>query len=310
MSVNNKPRKGGLGSNPLTSGIFNKTESMSAAQSASIDSIKISAHQPRQYFSETAMAELISSVKAHGILQPLLVRPVGKNNEYELVAGERRYRAAKALGLAHVPVTVRQMSDSEAKQFALLENLQRQDLNPVEETEGVLDLLSVVLEQDRSSVVLLLSQSARSNADSSDTSTPEWQKVMEIFDTLALTPESFRVNRLPLLNLPSDILDAVKRGEIEYTKARAINMLPESEQRQELLKTAIGSGWSLQQIRSYVRDTKAANNTKNLSPSTETPDSQLSSVINRIRAQKAWENPTKWKKIQTLLKKIDDIIQF
>jgi ParB family transcriptional regulator, chromosome partitioning protein len=307
MSANNKPRKGGLGSNPLSSGIFSKTESMSAAQSAPIDSIKISVHQPRQYFSETAMAELINSVKAHGILQPLLVRPLG-NNEYELVAGERRYRAAKALDLANVPVTVRQMTDSEAKQFALLENLQRQDLNPVEETEGVLDLLSVVLEQDRSSVVLLLSQSARSNADSSDTAAPEWKKVIEIFDTLALTPESFRVNRLPLLNLPSDILDAVKRGEIEYTKARAINMLPESEQRQELLKTAIGSGWSLQQIRSYVKDTKAANNTKNPSPKLETPDSQISSVMSRIRAQKSWENPAKWKKIQALLKKLDDII--
>ncbi len=307
MSANSKPRKGGLGSNPLTSGIFSKTELMSVVQSASIDSIKISVHQPRQYFSETAMAELINSVTAHGILQPLLVRPVG-NNEYELVAGERRYRAAKALGLANVPVTVRQMSDTEAKQFALLENLQRQDLNPVEETEGVLDLLSVVLEQDRSSVVLLLSQSARSNADSSYTSTPEWRKVMEIFDTLALTPESFRVNRLPLLNLPSDILDAVKRGEIEYTKARAINMLSEAEQRQELLKTAIGSGWSLQQIRSYVKDTKSANNTKIPPLKVETPDSQLSSVINRIRSQKVWENPSKWKKVQALLKKLDDII--
>ncbi len=307
MSANNKPRKGGLGSNPLSSGIFSKTESMSAAQSAPLESIKISVYQPRQYFSETAMAELINSVKAHGILQPLLVRPVG-NNEYELVAGERRYRAAKALGLANVPVTVRQMTDSEAKQFALLENLQRQDLNPVEETEGVLDLLSVVLEQDRSSVVLLLSQSARSNIDSSDTFTSEWQKVVEIFDTLALTPESFRVNRLPLLNLPNDILDAVKRGEIEYTKARAINMLPESEQREKLLKTAIGGGWSLQQIRSYVRDAKATNNTKNSPPKSEAPDLQISSVMNRIRTQKSWENPAKWKKIQALLKKLEDTI--
>lgn len=306
MSVNNKPRKGGLGSNPLSSGIFSKTESMSAAQSASIDSIKISVHQPRQYFSETAMAELINSVKAHGILQPLLVRPLG-NSEYELVAGERRYRAAKALGLANVPVTVRQMSDMEAKQFALLENLQRQDLNPVEETEGVLDLLSVVLEIDRPSVVSLLSQSARSNTDAAEISSPAWQKAIGIFDTLGLTPESFRVNRLPLLNLPKDILNAVKQGEIEYTKARAINMLPDEELRQELLKTAIGGGWSLQQIRSYVKDTKAT--TKTETPiSKETPESQLSSIMSKIRSQKAWEDAAKWKKIQALMKKLDDII--
>jgi ParB family transcriptional regulator, chromosome partitioning protein len=307
MSANNKARKGGLGSNPLTSGIFSKTESMSAAQSASIDSIKISVHQPRQYFSETAMAELINSVKAHGILQPLLVRPLG-NSEYELVAGERRYRAAKALGLANVPVTVRQMSDMEAKQFALLENLQRQDLNPVEETEGVLDLLSVVLEIDRSSVVSLLSQSARSNTDAAEISSPAWQKAIGIFDTLGLTPESFRVNRLPLLNLPKDILNAVKQGEIEYTKARAINMLPDEELRQELLKTAIGGGWSLQQIRSYVKDTKATTKTETPISKSETPESQLSSIMSKIRSQKAWEDAAKWKKIQALMKKLDDII--
>jgi ParB family transcriptional regulator, chromosome partitioning protein len=307
MSANNKSRKGGLGSNPLTSGIFSKTESMSVAQSALIDSIKISVHQPRQYFSETAMAELINSVKAHGILQPLLVRPLG-NSEYELVAGERRYRAAKALGLANVPVTVRQMSDMEAKQFALLENLQRQDLNPVEETEGVLDLLSVVLEIDRPSVVSLLSQSARSNTDSAEISSPVWQKAIGIFDTLGLTPESFRVNRLPLLNLPKDILNAVKQGEIEYTKARAINMLPDEELRQELLKTAIRGGWSLQQIRSYVKDTKANAKTETPISKSETPESQLSSIMSKIRSQKAWEDATKWKKIQALIKKLDDII--
>jgi ParB family transcriptional regulator, chromosome partitioning protein len=307
MSANNKSRKGGLGSNPLTSGIFSKTESMSVAQSALIDSIKISVHQPRQYFSETAMAELINSVKAHGILQPLLVRPLG-NSEYELVAGERRYRAAKALGLANVPVTVRQMSDMEAKQFALLENLQRQDLNPVEETEGVLDLLSVVLEIDRPSVVSLLSQSARSNTDSAEISSPAWQKAIGIFDTLGLTPESFRVNRLPLLNLPKDILNAVKQGEIEYTKARAINMLPDEELRQELLKTAIGGGWSLQQIRSYVKDTKANAKTETPTSKSETPESQLSSIMSKIRSQKVWEDAAKWSKIQALMKKLDDII--
>ena len=307
MSANSKPRKGGLGSNPLTSGIFSKTESMSVAQSASINSIKISVHQPRQYFSETAMAKLINSVKVYGILQPLLVRPLG-NNEYELVAGERRYRAAKTLGLVNVPVIVRQMSDIEAKQFALLENLQRQDLNPVEETEGVLDLLSVVLGIDRPSVVSLLSQSARSSTNPSQNDASTWQKAIEIFDTLGLTPESFRVNRLPLLNLPKDILSAVKQGKIEYTKARAINMLPELKQRQELLKTVIDGGWSLQQIRSYVKDIKAVSVDKRNLPKIETPEFQLSSIMSRVRSQKAWEDPAKWKKIQALMKKLDDII--
>ena len=88
------------------------------------------------------MESLVESVGREGILQPLLVRPVG--DKYELVAGERRYRAAQECSLKEVPVTIREMSDPQAIQYALTENLQREDLNPIEETEGILDLLSTV----------------------------------------------------------------------------------------------------------------------------------------------------------------------
>lgn len=303
MPANSKSRKSALGINPLALGVFNKTESTSDPQSVATDSISISPHQPRRYFSEVAMAELINSVEAHGILQPLLVRPMG-DDRYELVAGERRYRAAKALNLSDVPVTIRKMTDPEAKQFALIENLQRQDLNPVEETEGVLELLSVILDKDRSSVVSLLSQSARSTAPDSENVSPEWLKAVEVFNVLGLTPESFRVNRLPLLNLPAEILEAVQRGEIEYTKARAINTLADDLKRLELLKIATSGGWSLQQIRAYIRENKA----RTTPPQTDTPEAQVAAVMNRICAQKAWKEPAKWKKIQTLLKRLDDLV--
>ena len=101
--------------------------------------------QPRRYFDPAKQEQLVQSVKQHGILDPLLVRPMPKN-QYELVAGERRYRAAVALNLELVPVVIKQLSDQEALQLALVENLQREELNPVEETEGILQLLSLHLD--------------------------------------------------------------------------------------------------------------------------------------------------------------------
>lgn len=115
--------------------------------------------QPRTYFDETAMAELTKSVKQHGVLHPIIVRPIGESR-YELVAGERRYKAAKAAGLSEVPVVIQTLSDLEVVQYALMENLQREDLNPVEETEGILQLLELKLETDRPSVISLLNQMA------------------------------------------------------------------------------------------------------------------------------------------------------
>ncbi|MGL4499759.1 MAG: ParB/RepB/Spo0J family partition protein, partial [Planktothrix sp.] len=120
------------------------SDNSTVCENIRLDQISPPAFQPRKYFDEAAMEELTVSVQQHGILQPILVRPLGEN-QYELVAGERRYKAAKALGLTQVPVIVRQMSKPEAMQYALMENLQREDLNPVEETEGILQLLAINL---------------------------------------------------------------------------------------------------------------------------------------------------------------------
>src|SRR4051812_39327951 len=124
----------------------------------SLDTLRLPESQPRRYFDPRAMDELLRSIQRHGILQPLLVRPLGDDQagEYEIVAGERRYRAAREVGLAKVPVVVRKMGDEEAVQYALLENLQREDLNPVEETEGILRLIALGLEKDVEEVISLL----------------------------------------------------------------------------------------------------------------------------------------------------------
>ena len=99
-----------------------------------VDRITTSPFQPRRSFDETKIAELASSIRNQGIIQPLIVRP--KNDGFELIAGERRWRAAMRAGLSHVPVVVRDASDHEAMQIALVENLQREDLNSIEEANG------------------------------------------------------------------------------------------------------------------------------------------------------------------------------
>jgi ParB family transcriptional regulator, chromosome partitioning protein len=118
-------------------------EAAASINTVSISKIRLPSHQPRRYFDPEKLQQLTDSIKQHGVLEPLLVRPL-QQGEYELVAGERRYRAAQAGGLEIVPITVRELSDQEAIQLALVENLQREDLNPIEETEGVLELLTGV----------------------------------------------------------------------------------------------------------------------------------------------------------------------
>src|SRR4028118_1330873 len=126
--------------------LFGEEESQTTPQTVPIDSITFPASQPRRYFDPAKMEQLIESVKAHGVLENLLIRPLpDKNSSYELIAGERRYRAALAAGLKEVPVTIRSLSDEQALQISLVENLLREDLNPVEETEGILQLLALRL---------------------------------------------------------------------------------------------------------------------------------------------------------------------
>lgn len=104
---------------------------------ADIDSIFPNPVQPRQVFSDESLEELAESIRTHGILQPLLVRPGNSDGTYQLIAGERRLRAAKKAGLAKAPVILRELDDTEAMVLTLLENLQRQDLNPIEEARGM-----------------------------------------------------------------------------------------------------------------------------------------------------------------------------
>jgi ParB family chromosome partitioning protein len=178
-----------------------------------IQLIDPSPSQPRRYFDPDKMSQLVSSVKKKGILEPLLVRPT-EGGRYELVAGERRLRAATEAGMEKVPCVVRDFSDEEAAEIALLENLQRDDLNPVEETEGILDLLSQKLNQPKDAVVSYFNAAARpASQGKTEIDSPEWQVINELFEIIGrFTPNSFRTNRLPLLKLPLIFLNPREKG--------------------------------------------------------------------------------------------------
>ncbi|HEY9845705.1 MAG TPA: ParB/RepB/Spo0J family partition protein, partial [Candidatus Caenarcaniphilales bacterium] len=200
----------------------------SAAQFADVNSIHVSNQQPRRYFDPEKLKQLVLSVKEHGILEPLLVRPM-PNNEYELVAGERRYRAAQAAQLTQVPVVVKVLGDEEALHLALVENLQREDLNPIEETEGILQLLGLHLEVAVADVVGLLHRmrnEIKGNVNQNVLVSPEGEKIQAFFNTFGLMSwESFVSSRIPLLSLPTEIMEALRQGRLAYTKAQAIARL-------------------------------------------------------------------------------------
>ena len=147
--------------------------------------------QPRKRFDDETLTELAESIQAHGMLQPIVVRPLGERR-YQIVAGERRWRAAKRIGLSEVPVIIRELSDSEASQIAMIENLQRENLNPIEEAMG-------------------------------------YQALMQQFDMtqeeVAKTVGRSRsavANSLRLLNLPVLVQDYLEKGKISVGHAKAL----------------------------------------------------------------------------------------
>jgi len=210
--------------------------------------------QPRRRFEN--LEALAQSIREKGVLQPLLVRPLG-DGRYAIVAGERRYRAAKMAGLAEVPVRVLDLSEKEARLLALVENLQREDLNPYEETLGVLELLSEELGKTREEVVALLHRmrdEARGRVPRNVSGSPEARKVEGVFRALArMTWESFVRTRLPLLGLPEDLRAALEEGAIPYTAALELKRVKDPEARARLLEEAKG-GLSLRELKARVRE--------------------------------------------------------
>ncbi|MCS7219516.1 MAG: ParB/RepB/Spo0J family partition protein [Thermus sp.] len=211
--------------------------------------------QPRRRFDEASLATLADSIRAHGVLEPLLVRPVGEGR-YEIIAGERRYRAAKLAGLSEVPVSVLEVDEKTAQALALMENLQREDLNPYEETLGVLDLLALELGREREEVVSLLHRmrdERKGKVPHNVVGSREAQKVEEVFRLLGrMSWQAFVAHRLPLLHLPPDLREALEEGSIPYTAALELKKVKDEGLRQSLLEEAKG-GLPLRELKARVR---------------------------------------------------------
>jgi ParB family chromosome partitioning protein len=285
--------------------LFGATEHPAAA-AVDIESIQLPAQQPRRYFDPDKLAQLAESIRTHGIIEPLLVRPLA-SGFYELVAGERRYRAAKELGLAEVPIVVRELSNSEALQLALIENLQREDLNPVEETEGILQLLAFRLNcsiSEASSLLYRMNNAAVGNTNHNVMISAESALVKACFLELGkMSWESFTRNRLPLLKLPPDILECLQQGKLEYTKAKAIAQVKEKVERTALLQTAIAQNLSLKEIRDRV---VASRQTDLPPPSLQ---SRLTVAYQKVQKAQIWQNPKKQKQLEKLLLKLEKLCE-
>lgn len=210
-------KKRGLGKGLDAIFAENDTEDRNAAVSLKISEIEPNRAQPRKNFNEEALAELADSISQHGVLQPLLVRPI-VGGGYQIVAGERRWRAARMAGVSEVPAVIREMSDSEVMELALIENLQREDLNPLEEAQGYQSLMDTYgLTQEEVSKTVGKSRPTVANA-------------------------------LRLLNLPKAILDMVHSGSLSAGHARTLLSFPNPAEMLKAAKLVLEQGISVREL--------------------------------------------------------------
>ena len=222
-------KKGGLGKG-MSALIYYSAMEPTSCESVrlSINEIEPNRDQPRKIFEEQALAELSASIKEHGVLQPLLVRPMA-DGSYRLVAGERRYRAARMAGVTEVPVTIREMTDEEESIFALIENLHREDLNAIEEAQGIKTLIDTFgFTQEEAAQKVGKSRTAVTNS-------------------------------LRLLNLPEDISNLVRDGKISMGHARALLSFEDAAEASRVAQLVVKDGIS---VRDVERLAKSAQKTK------------------------------------------------
>jgi ParB family chromosome partitioning protein len=251
-----KPRRLGRGLEALLSarhGDVPAAEERSALRQIPVAQVRANPYQPRREFREEELAELQASLKATGLLQPITVRqaPGGKSG-YELIAGERRFRAATRLGWTEIPAIVKEIDDQTLLTLALVENLQRADLNPLEEAEGYQRLVQE----------FGLTQ----------------QQVAEVVgkDRTTVT------NCLRLLTLPATIRRMVQDGELSTGHARALLALPDERQMADLGREAAARGLSVRELERRVREAGGATRPKRPDQARDTGREHRTAEVRRI----------------------------
>lgn len=216
-------KKGGLGTG--LDALFQDNspiESEKSIMTLSINEVEPNREQPRKEFDEKALSELSKSIEKNGVIQPILVRPI-TGGAYQIVAGERRWRAARMAGLTEIPVVIREMTDEEAAVFALIENLQREDLNPIEEAIGIRSLIDEFgMTQDEAADRVGKSR-------------------------VAVT------NTLRLLKLPQNITDMVAKGSITAGHARALISLEDEGRMLKIANAVIDNNLTVREVEKMVK---------------------------------------------------------
>lgn len=218
-------KKGGLGRG--LDALFMQNTIEDGTTTLPLEEIIPNKEQPRKQFDEDALADLADSIAQHGVLQPLLVRPM-PDGSYQLVAGERRFRASRMAGLTEVPVTIRDMDEQEAAELALIENLQREDLNPMEEALGYQTLMDTYgMTQEDTARVVNKSRPAVANA-------------------------------LRLLNLPQSVAELVSAGRLSAGHARTVLSFEGAEAQEAAATAAVEKGLSVRELERMAKAAKAA----------------------------------------------------
>lgn len=225
-------KKGGLGTG--LDALFQDNSPIESEKSIitlSVNEVEPNREQPRKEFNESALSELSKSIEKNGVIQPILVRPKA-GGAYQIVAGERRWRASRMAGLTEIPVVIREMSDEEAAVFALIENLQREDLNPVEEAEGIRSLIE------------------------------EFGMTQEEAADRVGKSRTAVTNTLRLLKLPENILSMVAKGKITAGHARALISLEDEGKMLKIANAIIDNNLTVREVEKTVKTALAGENAK------------------------------------------------
>jgi ParB family chromosome partitioning protein len=216
-----------------------------------IDLIDAGSMQPRTYFDPVSLAGLADSIRSHGVVQPLLVRRRGER--YELIAGERRWRAAKIAGLSRVPIVVKEVPDHDLLEIALIENIQREDLNPIEEAQAYRNLIDTVgLTQD--------ALATRLGRD-----------------------RSYITNYIRLLRLPDDIQQLVTEGKLSTGHARTILGLPHVDLQRRVARRIIERDLSVRSTESLVKSMTDDGASSKSSRQPKTNDANVRAAETKLR---------------------------
>jgi ParB family chromosome partitioning protein len=219
-----KPRLG-RGLDALLGGTEGVTINLGGANRVPLGEINHNPYQPRKRFDDDELANLTASVREHGVLQPIVVRPV--DGKFQLIAGERRLKAAHAAGLADVPVHVVEFNDQQVFEAALVENIQRSDLNPIEKAQGFKDYL------DRYSV-----------------------KAEHLGSKLGIDRTTVS-NLIGLLNLAADVQDAVRLGQISLGHAKVLKGVPDQARQSALCKQVVLQNLSVRALEAILKEQAA-----------------------------------------------------